>query len=380
MGVLNLKVLFVDQISTVNYKYSFSIIKNLREDFDVIFVSDEKKFDGNGVVSYDYFGGTTSKERNKIQKTITYIRAWKNILNLCRENRIDILHLQWFILSPVDLFYIKKIKKMGVRIVVTVHDILPFNEKFYDYNCHKKIYNLADKIIVQAKPNIDRINSLFNGISSKVTYIPHGNFVEHANIIPKDRAKELLRIDKDKKVILFFGQIKKVKGLDVLIKAFNEIIKKNENDDVLLLIAGKVWEDDFSFYENLINEVDSSKIRCDIKYIPDEEISWYYCSADINVLPYREIYQSGVVHLAYAYEKPVIATNIGSFPEVVIDGETGILVEKDNYKELQNAIVSLIYDDEKKKDMGKRGKNHIEKNFSWDAITKDIKDVYYNLK
>lgn len=375
-----MKVLFVDQISTVNYKFSFSIIENLKENVDFIFVCDEKKFNGNNVVSYDFFNGTTSKEKNKIQKAITYVIAWKKILNLCKTNKIDILHVQWFILSPVDLYFIDKIKKMGTKIVVTVHDILPFNEKFYDYKSHKKIYNLADKIIVQAKPNINRINSLFDGISDKVAYIPHGNFMGHASIISKDKAKELLGIEKDKKVVLFFGQIKKVKGLDVLIKAFNEIIKSKKNDDILLVIAGKVWGDDFSVYENLINEVDSNKIRCDIKYIPDEEISWYYCAADINVLPYREIYQSGVVHLAYAYEKPVIATNIGSFPEVIIDGETGILVEKDNHKELENAILSLIYDDERMKDMGRKGKKHIENNFSWDAITKDIEDIYISLK
>lgn len=375
-----MKVLFVDQISTVNYKYSFSIIERLRENNDIIFVSDEKKYEGKDVVSYDYFEGTTSKERSKFEKTVTYIKAWKKILNLCKENKIDILHVQWFILSPVDLYFIRIIKGMGIKIVVTVHDILPFNEKFYDYKSHRKIYNLADKIIVQAKPNIERINSLFDDISKKVTYIPHGNFINHATIISKDEARDLLGIDKNKKVLLFFGQIKKVKGLDILIKAFNEIIKNNDIDDILLIIAGKVWGDDFSVYEELINEIDSSKFRCDIKYIPDEQIAWYYCSADINILPYREVYQSGVVHLSYAYEKPVIATNIGSFPEVIVNGDTGILVEKDNFNELKNAITSLICDDERMKLMGKKGKKYIQDNFSWDVITKEIENIYNSLK
>lgn len=375
-----MKVLFVDQISTVNYKYSFSIIERLSEKNDIIYVSDEKKYEERGVISYDYFKGTTSKERNKFEKTITYIRAWKKILSLCKVNKIDILHVQWFILSPVDLYFIKKIKRMGIKIVVTVHDILPFNEKFYDYRSHKGIYTLADKIIVQAKLNIDRINSLFSNVSTKVLYIPHGNFIDHAKIISKENARELLGIDKDKKVLLFFGQIKRVKGLDVLIKAFNEIIKSEDQDNILLIIAGKVWGDNFSVYKELINEVDNSKFRCDIKYIPDDQIAWYYCSADINILPYREVYQSGVVHLSYAYKKPVIATNIGSFPEVIINGETGILVEKDNSNELKNAIISLIDDDEKMKKMGSKGKEYIENNFSWDVITKEIENIYHKLK
>ncbi|MDU1567704.1 glycosyltransferase family 4 protein [Clostridium tertium] len=375
-----MKILFIDQISTVNYKYSFSIIERLSAKNDIIFVSDEKKYEGEGIISYEYFKGTTSKEISKFKKAIIYIKAWKKIFELCKVNKIDIIHVQWFILSPVDSYFIKKIKKIGVKIVVTVHDILPFNEKFYDYKSHKEIYTFADKIIVQAKPNIDRINSIFSNVSKKVLYIPHGNFIDHAQIISKEDARNLLGIDRNKKVLLFFGQIKRVKGLDVLIKAFNEIIKSKEGENILLVIAGKVWEDDFSVYEQLINEVDNSKFRCDIKYIPDDQIAWYYCSADINILPYREVYQSGVVHLSYAYEKPVIATNIGSFPEVIIDKETGLLVEKDNYNELKDAILSLIHDDKIMKKMGIDGKRYIRNNFSWDVITDEIENIYYNLK
>lgn len=372
-----MKILFVDQISTVNNKYSFSIIKRLKEENEILFISDEKTYIDDKVSSYDYFKGTTSKNISKINKAKTYISAWIKIEKLCKVQKVDVLHVQWFILSPVDYFYINKIKKQGVKVIVTVHDILPFDEKFYDYKYHERIYNLADHIIVQAKPNIDRINNLFKGISSKVIYIPHGNFIDEVNIIPKDKARELLNLDKDKKIILFFGQIKKVKGLDVLIKAFNELIKEG-NEDIILLIAGKVWGDDLSNYENLINEVNKTKIRCDIKYIPDDEIGWYYCASDINVLPYREVYQSGVVHLAYGYEKVVIATKVGSFPEVIIDNKTGILVEVDNVNELKNAIKKLIRDDDKMKQMGKEGKKHIEENFSWDNIVQDIEYLYKN--
>jgi len=369
-----LKILFIDQISTVNNKYSFSIVKRLKENDEVIFITDEKKY-YDVEKCYDYFKGTTDKNISKIEKGINYIRAWQKICKLCKEEKVDVLHVQWFILSPVDSFYIKKIKKIVSKVIVTVHDILPFDEKFYDFRSHKVIYSLADKIIVQAKPNIERINNMFEGISDKVVYIPHGNFIDEAKKIEKERARELLKIDKDEKVILFFGQIKKVKGLDILIEAFNKLILDG-NDNIRLLIAGKVWGDDFSRYEKIIKEVDESKIRCDIKYIPDDEISWYYSASDINVLPYREVFQSGVVHLSYGYETPVIATNVGSFPEVIINGETGVLVEKDNVEALKNAIKEIIYDDEKINSMGKLGRKYIEENFSWDNIVEDIREIY----
>lgn len=371
-----MKIVFVDQISTVNNKYSFSLLDRLCKDNEIIFISDEKKYEENNVKSYDFFKGTTNKNRNKLKKTTTYIKAWKNIYKICKNEKIDVLHVQWFILSPIDSMYIKKIKNLGVKIIVTVHDILPFNEKFYDYTSHKSIYDSANHIIVQAKPNVDRINDMFENILDKVIYIPHGNFVEHVKLISKNKARELLGISNDSKVILFFGQIKKVKGLDILIKAFKELIKDNKDENLLLLIAGKVWEDEFSNYEKIMGNIGSENVRCDIKYIPDEEISWYYCAADINVLPYREVYQSGVVHLACAYEKAVIATNVGSFPEVIKDGETGILIEKDDYIALKEALETLIFDEDKILSMGEKGKKHIEENFSWDKISEDILTLY----
>lgn len=372
-----MKILFVDQIAEVNNKYSFSLINRLKNKHEIIFISDEKEYSDNNVKVYNLFKGITSKDLNKINKARVYLNAWKKIYKICKENKVDVLHVQWFILSPIDALYINKIKKLGVRVVVTVHDILPFNQMFYDYLSHKKLYSNADKIIVQAKPNIKRINDLFENISEKVVYIPHGNFVEHVNIIDKEKARELINIDKDKKVVLFFGQIKKVKGLDVLINGFANLVKETNDENILLLIAGKVWGDDFSKYSQLIEELSIQKyVRADIKYIPDEEISWYYSASDINVLPYREVYQSGVVHLAYAYKKPVIATKVGSFPEVIIDNESGILIEKDNFNELSQALNSLIYDDEKMIRMGEIGRNYIEKNFSWDKISEDISNLY----
>ena len=372
-----MKIVFIDQIAEVNNKYSFSLLNRLKKKHEVFFVSDEKPFNDKDVKVYNLFNGTTSTELSKANKALVYMKAWKTIYKMCIENNIDVLHIQWFILSPIDAHYIKKIKNLGIKIIVTVHDILPFNEMFYDYSNHKKIYDMADKIIVQAKPNIERINKMFDNLESKVVYIPHGNFVEHVNIIEKDKARELLNIHKDKKVILFFGQIKKVKGLDVLIRAYGELISKSNDDNLLLLIAGKVWGEDFTKYEKLIDELNiRDKVKLDIKYIKDEEVDWYYNAADINVLPYRELYQSGVVHLAYGYKTPVIATRVGSFPEVIIDKVTGILIEKDNYKELSEAINDLVYDEEKIKNMGQAGRNHIEENFSWDKIADKISNLY----
>lgn len=372
-----MKIIFIDQIAKVNYKYSFSLINELKNRHDITMILDEKKYCDEKVKTLNLFNNITNKNISKTEKTITYIKAWNDIWNKCKKENIDVIHIQWFILSPIDLIYLTKIKKNGIKIIVTVHDILPFNEKIYDYISHKKIYNLADKIIVQAKANVEIINRKFEDINEKVIYIPHGNFIDHVEEIDMDEAKKRLEIEENKKIILFFGQIKKVKGLDILIKAFAEVLKRTKDENLILLIAGKVWEDNFGVYQKIIDDLDiKENVRCDIEYIPDEKIGCYYSASSINVLPYKELYQSGVVHLAYAYKTPVIASNVGSFPEVIINGESGILIEKENIEQLADAICKIIYDEKRLVEMGIKGRRFIEENFSWEKISREISRVY----
>lgn len=375
-----MKVLVVDQILSVNYKYTFGLVNNINSynNIEVEVIGDYKENMSECMTKYSLVFNTADNTKNKIQKTVNYFKSWSFILNKCVNEKIDILHTQWFILSPMDYYFINKIKKLGVKIVITVHDILPFNEKFYDYNYHKKLYDLADNIIVQADINKKRICEIFEGISNKVSCIPHGNFIDYMESCSKEEGKKYLNLDENKKIILFFGQIKKVKGLDVLIKAFNELI--SERNDLMLLIAGKVWGDDFDNYDKLIREYKlENNIRCDIKYIPDEDIKYYYGAADINVLPYLNVYQSGVVQLAYAYEKAVVATRVGAFPEVVIDGVTGALVEPNNYIELAKSIGNIIDDEDLLVSMGKEGKKFVEENLSWKVISEKVEYIYKNV-
>ena len=126
--------------------------------------------------------------------------------------------------------------------------------------------------------------------------------MEYAEKATKEESIRKLSLPSNRPIILFFGQIKKVKGIDVLIEALSKVIKNHP--EAYCVIAGKVWKDDFSAYQNRIDELGiNDNIRTDIKFIPDDYIKCYFNAADIVALPYRQIYQSGVVLLAAAYEK-----------------------------------------------------------------------------
>lgn len=374
-----MKILLVDQIAKVNYKYSFSLcneLKNAGLDIGIVIDTKEDLSECN-VKTYSLFN-SADKDKGKLKKMWNYIRSWKRIIDIMAREKYDILHVQWFLLSPIDYYFISKINKMKIKIIVTIHDILPFNKRFYDYRYHEKIYSCADKIIVQAKGNVSRFNDVFPQYSSRVVYIPHGNFVEYANIHDKKSAKRYLDLPDDKKVILFFGQIKKVKGLGILIEAFANVCSKRK--DIFLVIAGNVWNDNFDIYSQKINEFGiSDNVRCDIKYIPDEEIEYYYSASDVNVLPYLNVYQSGVIQLAYAYCKPVIATKVGAFLEVVYDDVNGLLIEPNSVSELENAIYKIFENETKMINMGINGNELMKDKYSWQKISKSLYNIYYEV-
>lgn len=372
-----MKVMLISQIANVDYKYTYSLANALLQccnEVEVI-IDDKKDNEYCKCKCYNKFL-TSSKNIGKIRKLINYISSYRYIVKKAVAEHFDVVHVQWFQFSPVDYYYLNKLKHYGIKLVVSVHDIVPFNEKKYDFSFHKKIYSLCDNIIVQAKTNIKRFDELFPECSDKVTYIPHGHFLDFVDIHDKQVSRNYLGIPQNKTVLLFFGQIKKVKGVGILIEAFGELMKKR--DDLFLVIAGSVWKDDFTPYQELIDKYNltENQIKTDIRYIPDEEIGFYYSACDVAVMPYLDVYQSGVIQLVYAYEKPVIATSIDAFMEIVRDGVNGYLCKPGDFEDLANTIERAVGKPELFHQMGETGKKEIMVKFSWEDIAKKITELY----
>jgi glycosyltransferase involved in cell wall biosynthesis len=153
------------------------------------------------------------------------------------------------------------------------------------------------------------------------------------------RAEAKSRLGIEGNVILFFGFVRQYKGVVYLLRAMPQILKRVA---VQLLIVGEFWDDKTSYIE-LINrlEIDHAITVID-KYVPNEEIGLYFSAADVVALPYVDATQSGVVQLAYAFEKPVISTTVGGLPDIVVDGETGLLVPPGDSEALAQAIVRFF--------------------------------------
>jgi glycosyltransferase involved in cell wall biosynthesis len=182
---------------------------------------------------------------------------------------------------------------------------------------------------------------IFEKIKPAKTVI-HPLYDNFGEIISKEEARRILNeklglsIQTNDKILLFFGFIRKYKGLDILIRAMAEpAIRKS---DIRLLIAGEFYEDRET-YEKLINELNiSEKLILKTDFVADGDVQYYLCGADAVVQPYRHATQSGVTPLAYHFEKPMIVSNVGSFSEQVLHEQTGLVTDADP-SSLANAIM-----------------------------------------
>ncbi len=143
-----------------------------------------------------------------------------------------------------------------------------------------------------------------------------------------------------------------------------------------LIIAG---EGNLALYQDKLARIDPKLFEIHNQYIDDEKVASFFQRAKLVVLPYTEGTQTGIVPVAYAFGKPVIATDVGSFSEVIEEGKTGLLIPPANDEMLQNAIVTLMTNDSLRKEMGKKGLMKMNTDLSWETVLSITIPVYHKV-
>jgi glycosyltransferase involved in cell wall biosynthesis len=167
--------------------------------------------------------------------------------------------------------------------------------------------------------------------------------------------------------MLFFGYVRKYKGLHYLLDAMPLVLKQIT---VKLLIAGEFYDDEQQYREQIKKLGLNDFVSVHGDYIPNEEVGLFYYAADVVVLPYISATQSGIIQIAYNYDKPVITTDVGGLPEVVDQGKTGFIVPSENVEAIAESIIKFF----KVQDKINFAKNISEykKQFSWDRMAEEI--------
>ncbi len=276
----------------------------------------------------------------------------------------DIVHLQG---EHPWLNLIFPLLKKKYPLVTTIHDVVLHVGDTKSRKIPAFVYKLsmkyADEIIVHGDKLKKEMLEKSDKLDSNVHVLPRGVNSIYKRFL-KNEAKE------EDNLILFFGRIWEYKGLRYLIEAEPLITEKIPTAKIL--IAGK--GEDFRKYTRMM--VHKEKFIIHNRVIPSNMVGQLFQKASVVVVPYIEASQSGIVPLAYAFKKPVVATDVGSIPEVVEDGRTGYIVPPKNPEKLAEAIIDLLRDKEKRREMGENGYKKTENELSWDNIAAKTIQVY----
>ena len=228
---------------------------------------------------------------------------------------------------------------------------------------HPWQWRWAKQIIVHATSARQQLLSQYSCMAEQVHVIPIGSYNFFTNFIRENPSV-------NKNTLLFFGRIWGYKGLDYLIQA--EPLITQAIPDIRIIIAGH--GESFEKYRK--NMVNPDRFEVHNHFIPNDEVAEYFQRASIVVLPYVEASQSGVVAIAYAFGKPVIATNVGGLPDMVLDGKTGLLVPPADPYSLAQAIIKLLKEPTLCQKMGINAREFGRTDLSWDVIAKKTLKVY----
>jgi glycosyltransferase involved in cell wall biosynthesis len=348
-------------------------------DYQVIWVTcDETTLSPDGVRLWTPLGNLYG-ERPKWQRGLTYVSGLHKVLqDFRRRGGRAVLHQHFPTVLPADYWFVDRFRRFGGQVVITAHDVVPFDAGRFSHFWLKRLYSVADHIIVHAHQNKNELMTRYQYPASKASVIPQGNYAHLAQETARhttNEARHLLGLDRFQKLILFFGTIKSVKGLDVLLKAMPKIAQKHP--DVGLVIAGRVWKDDLTVYERITSDLHLQEfVEARIRYIPDDEVPLYFQAASTVVLPYRKVYNSAVLFTAMSYSRPIVATACGGMTEVIEDGVTGYLVPPGDPAALAERVNAVLSDPATAAQMAGRAYHHIVENYSWDSTARATLDVY----
>jgi glycosyltransferase involved in cell wall biosynthesis len=252
---------------------------------------------------------------------------WLQVGNELKRIRPDVIVVRYWLplMGPALGSILRRVKKnKHTRVIAITDNIIPHEKRPGDIPFTRYFLNSCDAFITMSEKVMTDLR-LFekNKPAQQVLHPLYDNF---GDPVSKTEARQRLGIDINARIILFFGFIRKYKGLDILFEAM-KLLQPQGDRAPKLLVAGEFYEDAKPYQEQIkrLGIADNLILRTD--FIPDSEVKYYLCAADVVIQPYRSATQSGVTPLAYHFEKPMIVTNVGSLPTLVPHEKVGLVCE-----------------------------------------------------
>jgi glycosyltransferase involved in cell wall biosynthesis len=311
-------------------------------------------------------------------RALSYPLGHWRVLREARQQRPQIIHIQWSRLPKIDLLLIRRLQALGIPIVHTVHDVVPLFALDSKTSALEAVYKTVDRLVVHTEANLEDFLRVYPDVpANRLRVIPLIEFSEVETPLGADKrkARQKLGLPLEHPVVLFFGAIRYYKGVDVLLKAFENARSKRQ--DLQLLIAGKSDPLESDKVPSVEEIRSLPNVHLYEGFIPHQDLWAYYTAADIIVHPYRHITQSAALITAMGFGRPVIVTDVGGMPET-IDGN-GWIVPKEDPDGLAKALLEAVMDQARLKAMGRRSREIIDERHSGAFVGQRLMAIYQEL-
>lgn len=338
---------------------------------------------------YKFLGGCNRKQ-SRVYRALDYFVSWRELAWILYREKPNLVHIQNAFVPIIDIPVILTLRILGFPVIYTVHDVdrsaMMTRQKWRAFlNCQvdRFLYRIVSRLIVHTTESREELQKNYSIPLDKIHQIRHGNqayHVEGISIPERSFSRNRLQIPQDAFTVLFFGDRRPSKGLDLLIRAFAEACKTD--NDLCLIIAGEQRLLDTTDYQKLSQESGIQPwVRFHDGFVPKEDVPVFFTACDIVALPYRKIYQSGVVHLAFVFNKPVIASRVGGLSEVVEEGKTGFFIDDpEDVRQLAKVLLMAKTNKQLLDSMGAEAKKVEMEVYGWEAIAAETMDMYMSLK
>lgn len=301
--------------------------------------------------------------------------SWYKTGKYIKSKKPDLVIVKFWLpfMAPAFGSILRIAKNSKTKVISILDNVIPHEKRIGDVAFTKYFIKPIDAFLAMSKEVLADLRKFTT--TKPAIYAPHPVYDNYGENVSKEAAFRFLKLDSRKKYILFFGFIRKYKGLDLLLKAMAEVRKKNP--EIELIIAGEFY-DDAKEYQNIINELNlQDQIHLFNDFIPNDDVKYFFSAADLVVQPYKSATQSGISQIAYHFEVPMIVTNVGGLPEIVPNNIVGRVVPP-NEQDIADAILDT-FKNNKIEHFQKNIKQEKQK-FGWEFFVEQLLSLKKELK
>ena len=327
-----------------------------------------------GKTQFDESG--TAPKNLKITQLINSVNpfSWQKTVKYILKQNPDFVVLRFWLpfMAPALGTIAKKLRKQGIKVIAITDNVIPHESKLGDYQLTKYFLKHCDAFVAMSKSVLKDIETFIP--NPKTKFIPHPIYDIFGDAISKEEARTHLDVGQDEKIVLFFGFIRKYKGLDLLLDAFGKEVLKSKN--IKLIVAGEFYDDEKPYLDQIRNLGIEDKVVLKKDFIPSDDVKHYFCAADIIAQPYKTATQSGVTQIGYHFDKPMLVTKVGGLAEIIPHNKVGYVCDVDA-QSIANSLSDFFENNREKEFVT----NVIEekKKFSWENMVHGITDLVKSL-